>query len=54
MYAKRAVLLISARTGTAHAGVRTDLHNYLRGATALAEGSSIRATRCRLRPAICL
>jgi len=36
--------LVSARTGTAYAGVRTDLHTYLRGVTALAEGMSIRAT----------
>jgi IS1 family transposase/transposase-like protein len=35
---------VSARTGTAYAGVRTDLSTYLRGATALAEGLSIRAT----------
>lgn len=36
--------LVSARTGTAYAGVRTELNTYLRGATALAEGLSIRAT----------
>ncbi len=36
--------LVSARTGTAYARVHTDLHTYLRGATALAEGMSIRAT----------
>lgn len=36
--------LISARAGTAYVGVRTDLRTYLRGATALAEGLSIRAT----------
>jgi len=36
--------LVSARTGTAYAGVRTELNSYLRGATALAEGLSIRAT----------
>jgi len=36
--------LVSARTGTAYAGVRTDLHTYLRGTKALAEGLSIRAT----------
>jgi IS1 family transposase/transposase-like protein len=35
---------VSARTGTAYAGVRTDLSTYRRGATALAEGLSIRAT----------
>jgi hypothetical protein len=36
--------LVSARTGTAYAGMRTEAHTYLRGATALAEGLSIRAT----------
>ncbi len=36
--------LVSARTGTAYAGVRTDLSTYRRGAKALAEGMSIRAT----------
>jgi len=36
--------LVSARTGTAYAGVRTDLDTYRRGAKALAEGMSIRAT----------
>lgn len=36
--------LVSARTGTAYAGVRTELNTYLRGATAVAEGLSIRAT----------
>ncbi len=36
--------LVSARTGTAYAGVRTNLGTYLRGATALAEGMSIRAS----------
>lgn len=36
--------LVSARTGTAYAGVRSDLDTYLRGATMLAEGMSIRAT----------
>ena len=36
--------LISARTGTAYAGVRTELSTYRRGATALAEGLSIRST----------
>lgn len=35
---------VSARTGTAYASVRTDLSTYRRGATALAEGLSIRAT----------
>ncbi len=35
---------VSARAGTAYAGVGTDLSTYLRGATALAEGLSIRAT----------
>jgi hypothetical protein len=37
-------MLVSARTGTAYAGIRTDATTYLRGATALAEGMSIRAT----------
>jgi transposase-like protein len=36
--------LVSARTGTAYAGIRTEANTYLRGATALAEGMSIRAT----------
>ena len=36
--------LVSARTGTAYAGIRTEAHTYLRGAMALAEGLSIRAT----------
>src|SRR5215831_12572850 len=36
--------LVSARTGTAYAGLRTDATTYLRGATALAEGLSIQAT----------
>jgi hypothetical protein len=36
--------LVSARTGTAYVGIRTDGPTYLRGATALAEGLSIRAT----------
>ncbi len=36
--------LISARAGTAYAGIRTDMSIYLRGATTLAEGVSIRAT----------
>jgi hypothetical protein len=36
--------IVSATTSTAYAGIRTDLNTYLRGATALAEGLSIRAT----------
>ena len=36
--------LVSARTGTAYAGIRTESTTYLRGAVALAEGISIRAT----------
>ena len=36
--------IVSATTGTAYAGIRTDLTTSLRGATALAEGLSIRAT----------
>jgi len=36
--------IVSATTGTAYAGIRPDLTPYLRGATALAEGLSIRAT----------
>src|SRR6266849_2440585 len=36
--------LVSARTGTAYAGIRTEGTTYLRGAVALAEGLSIRAT----------
>jgi IS1 family transposase len=36
--------VVSATTGTAYAGVRTEASTYLRGATALAEGLSIRAT----------
>jgi IS1 family transposase/transposase-like protein len=36
--------LVSARTGTAYAGIRTDATADLRGATALAAGMSIRAT----------
>ena len=36
--------LISARTGTAYAGIRTERTIYLRGAVALAEGMGIRAT----------
>ena len=39
--------IVSATTGTAYAGIRTDLTTYLRGATALAEGLSIRATDAR-------
>jgi IS1 family transposase len=35
---------VSARAGTAYAGVRMDLRIYLRGVTALAEGLSIRGT----------
>jgi hypothetical protein len=37
-------MLVSARTGTAYAGIRTDAPPYLRGATALAEGRRIWAT----------
>jgi transposase-like protein len=36
--------VISTSTGTAYAGIRTDLEIYRRGAKALAEGLSIRAT----------
>ena len=36
--------IVSATTGTAYGGIRTDLTAYLRGATALADGLSIRAT----------
>ena len=36
--------LVSARTGTAYAGIRTEGTTYLRGAVVLAEGLSIRAT----------
>lgn len=36
--------VVSASTGTAYAGIRTEATTYLRGATALAEGLSIRAT----------
>lgn len=36
--------IISASTGTAYAGIRTDLETYRRGVKALAEGVSIRAT----------
>ena len=35
---------VSATTGTAYVGIRTDLNTYLSGATALAEGLSMRAT----------
>ena len=35
---------VSARPGTASAGIRTDATTYVRGATALAEGMRIRAT----------
>ena len=41
--------IVSATTGTAYAGIRTDLTTYLRGAMALAEGLSIRATGRLLR-----
>ena len=41
--------IVSATTGTASAGRRTDLTTSLRGATALAEGLSIRATGRLLR-----
>jgi hypothetical protein len=44
VFAVRGVAALSATTGTAYAGIRTDLTTYLRGATALAEGLSIRAT----------
>ena len=36
--------LVSARAGTAYADIRTDEATYQRGAVALAEGLSIRAT----------
>lgn len=36
--------ILSASTGTAYAGIRTDLSTYRRGVKALAEGLSIRAT----------
>jgi IS1 family transposase/transposase-like protein len=36
-------VLVSARTGTAYAGIRTNATTYVRGATAFAEGMSIRA-----------
>ena len=35
-------MLVSARIGTAYAGIRMDATTYVRGATALAEGMSIR------------
>src|SRR5262250_3904805 len=41
--------LVSARPGTAYAGIRTESTTYLRGAVALAEGMSIRATGRLLR-----
>jgi len=41
---ERCDVVVSATTGTAYAGIRTDLHTYLSGATALAEGLSIWAT----------
>src|SRR6266568_2812993 len=40
---ERCGVVVSATTGTAYVGIRTDLHTYLSGATALAEGLSIRA-----------
>ena len=52
VFAVRGGGIVSATTGTAYAGIRTDLTTYLRGATALAEGLSIRATTpvgCRQR-----
>jgi hypothetical protein len=36
-------VLVSARTGTAYAGIRTDATTYVRGATAFAEGMSSQA-----------
>jgi len=39
---------VSARTGTAYAGIRTDLGIYRRGAKALAEGLSLRGTGRRV------
>lgn len=36
--------LVSARQGTAYGGIRTEASTYLRGAMALAEGMSLRAT----------
>src|SRR5207253_9709517 len=41
---ERCGVVVSATTGTAYVGIRTDLHTYLSGAMALAEGLSIRAT----------
>jgi transposase-like protein len=41
---ERCDVVVSATTGTAYAGIRTDLNTYLSGATALAEGLGIRAT----------
>jgi len=41
---ERCDVVVSATTGTAYAGIRTDLHTSLSGATALAEGLGIRAT----------
>lgn len=41
---ERCGALVSARTGTAYAGIRTDEATYRWGATALAEGLAIRAT----------
>ncbi len=36
--------MVSARTGTAYAGIRTDLTQYALGAKLLAEGLGVRAT----------
>src|SRR5918996_6085014 len=36
--------MVSARAGTAYAGIRTDLAQYALGAKLLAEGLSVRAT----------
>lgn len=41
---ERCGMVVAATTGTASGGRRTDLHTSLRGATALAEGVSLRAT----------
>ena len=41
---ERCGVVVSATTGTAYVGIRTGLNTYLSGATALAEGLSIRAT----------
>jgi len=41
---ERCGVVVSATTGTAYVGIRTDLKTCLSGATALAEGLSIRAT----------